>query len=112
MEEAVDTSVVTALRWHGSCRLPALLRGERLGEIRFASRARGSDDMEAPDPVMMDDDFSQREDKSTSYTLTLTVLLMAGLMVAAWALKRNAGDHNPAPPPVQTDKGIQPDGVT
>ena len=53
----------------------------------------------------MDDDLTPREDKSTSYTLTLTVLLMAGLMVAAWALKRNAGDHNPAGPPVQVDKG-------
>lgn len=61
---------------------------------------------------MMDDNLSPREDKSTSYTLTLTVLLMAGLMVSAWALKRNAGDHNPAPPPVQTDKTTQAGAVT
>jgi endonuclease YncB( thermonuclease family) len=61
---------------------------------------------------MMDDPFPDREDKSTSYTLTLTVLLMAGLMVAAWALKRNAGERNPAPPPAQTDKGPQPGIVT
>lgn len=60
----------------------------------------------------MDEEITQREDKSTSYTLTLTVLLMAGLMVAAWALKRNAGDHNPTPPPAQTDKGPQAGTMT
>lgn len=65
-----------------------------------------------PDTLMMDDDISPREDKSTSYTMTLTVLLMAGLMIAAWALKRNAGEHNPAPPPVQTDKGPLPGAAT
>lgn len=54
---------------------------------------------------MMDDDNRTGEDKSTSYTLTITVLLMVGLIFAAWALKRNAGDKNPAQPPVQTDKG-------
>lgn len=60
----------------------------------------------------MDDDLPQREDKSTSYTLTLTVLLMAGLMLAAWALKRNAGEHNPSPPPVQADKTLPGGPVT
>ena len=59
-----------------------------------------------PDTVIEDDTLTN-QDKSTSYTMTLTVMLMAGLMIAAWALKRNAGEHNPAPPPLQTDKTPQ-----
>jgi len=54
---------------------------------------------------MPDDDYSLHEDKGTSYTLGITLLLMAVLVIAAWALKRNAGDKNPAPPPAQIDKG-------
>lgn len=54
---------------------------------------------------MMDDDLHPREDKSTSYTLTITVLLMAGLIIAAWALKRNAGDKDSPAPPARTDQG-------
>jgi len=53
---------------------------------------------------MLEDDLPRGEDKSTSYTLSITLLLMAGLMIAAWALKRNAGDK--APPPVQPDKAL------
>jgi endonuclease YncB( thermonuclease family) len=51
---------------------------------------------------MLDDDLPRGEDKSTSYTLSITLLLMAVLVIAAWALKRNAGDKSP--PPVQPDK--------
>jgi endonuclease YncB( thermonuclease family) len=41
----------------------------------------------------MDDADLQREDKSTSFTLSITLLLMAVLIIVAWALKRNAADH-------------------
>ena len=42
----------------------------------------------------MDESTPPREDKSTSYTVGLTVLLMLALIIAAWALKRNAGSHS------------------
>ena len=51
----------------------------------------------------MDESSLPREDKSTSYTVGLTVLLMAALIVAAWALKRNATDH---PQPQPTDPAV------
>jgi endonuclease YncB( thermonuclease family) len=53
---------------------------------------------------MLEDDYSPREDKGTSYTLGITLLLMAVLVIAAWALKRGAGEKS-TPPPAQTDKG-------
>ena len=40
----------------------------------------------------MDDLIPPREDKSTSYTVGLTLLIMTVLIIAAWALKRNAGE--------------------
>lgn len=43
----------------------------------------------------MDDPYTPREDKSTSFTLTITLLLMAVLIIVAWVLKRNAGERNP-----------------
>ena len=46
----------------------------------------------------MDDLHPTREDKSTSFTLSITLLLMAALIIGAWMLKRNAADHaKPAP---------------
>lgn len=51
----------------------------------------------------MDESSPPREDKSTSYTVGLTVLLMVALIVAAWALKRNAADH---PQPETTDPAV------
>jgi endonuclease YncB( thermonuclease family) len=41
----------------------------------------------------MDDTNLSREDKSTSYTLGITLLLMAVLIIVAWALRRNAAGH-------------------
>jgi endonuclease YncB( thermonuclease family) len=55
---------------------------------------------------MLDDDLPRGEDRSTSYTLSITLLLMAVLVIAAWALKRNAGDKSP--PPLQPDKALAP----
>ncbi|HWB02503.1 MAG TPA: hypothetical protein VG796_05715 [Verrucomicrobiales bacterium] len=47
----------------------------------------------------MDDPYTPREDKSTSFTLTITLLLMAVLIIVAWVLKRNAGERNPPASP-------------
>ena len=52
----------------------------------------------------MEDLYSKREDKSTSFTLGITLLLMAFLIIVAWALKRNAEDH-PRPPAGETIAG-------
>ena len=41
----------------------------------------------------MDEITPPRDDKSTSYTVGLTVLLMVVLIIGAWALKRNAADR-------------------
>jgi endonuclease YncB( thermonuclease family) len=47
----------------------------------------------------MDEPYTPREDKSTSFTLSITLVLMAVLIIVAWVLKRNAGDHGaPAAP--------------
>jgi endonuclease YncB( thermonuclease family) len=41
----------------------------------------------------MMDDYEPREDKSTSSTLTVTLIFMVVLVIMAWALKRNAADR-------------------
>src|SRR5262249_54166448 len=48
----------------------------------------------SPEFLTMDESFKPREDKSTSFTLSITLLLMAVLIIVAWVLKRSAGDHN------------------
>lgn len=48
----------------------------------------------APYPTLMEESKQPREDKSASYTLSITLLLMAVLVIAAWVLKRNAAGHN------------------
>ncbi len=58
---------------------------------------------------MLEDDLPRGEDKSTTYTLSITLLLMAGLVIAAWALKRNAGDKSP--PPLQPEKAQSVSGA-
>lgn len=54
----------------------------------------------------MEDLYSKREDKSTSYTLGITLLLMAFLIIVAWALKRNAAGHaKPETPAAEVKPG-------
>lgn len=51
----------------------------------------------------MMDDYEPREDKSTSSTLTVTLIFMVVLIIMAWALKRNAADRTVPGAPAQTD---------
>lgn len=50
----------------------------------------------------MMDDYEPREDKSTSSTLTVTLIFMVVLIIMAWALKRNAADRAVSGAPVQS----------
>jgi hypothetical protein len=54
----------------------------------------------------MDDPHIPREDKSTSFTLSITLVLMAVLIIVAWVLKRSAGDHSSPTAPVQPAAAI------
>ena len=56
----------------------------------------------------MDEPTPPREDKSTSYTVGLTGLLMLVLIIAAWALKRNAASHSQSPPDSASTDSVKP----
>ncbi len=56
----------------------------------------------------MEDSYKPQEDKSTSFTLSITLVLMAVLIIVAWVLKRNAGDKNPPASPQPAATAVRP----